>query len=243
MAASGPRGVDGPATRWRLRDDERRQHILDAAVALAQESGPGAVVKVRQVAERAGVSRAVVHGHFKTRAELDRAVRARVLGMMREELLSVVTLDGTISDIIRRIVSTYVGWAVEHRSLHRLAESEGPGEGLSEMHAALEEIAHQVEDLITVGSQMLGLQLDEDDTAALDPLVFGLVGGVSSAVRRWTSRPERVPAAPVFVELVTRSVWDQVDSHARSHGLVLDPDVPLEDLIATALEQAAGAAS
>ena len=89
-----------------------------------------------------------------------------------------LSFEGTPVDIIRRIVSAYVGWASEHPSLHEFAQQDPPGPGAGQMERAIQQIAGQIEDLINVGVEVLHVRLDEDEVAALDPLVFGLVGGV-----------------------------------------------------------------
>ena len=108
------------------------------------------------------------------------------------------------------------------------------------MERAVRQIAGQIEDLINVGVEVLHIQLDADEVAALDPLVFGLVGGVFTSTRRWLSRPERQPDREAFVELVTEAVWMQIAGMAGRRGVKLDPDIPVEALLDAALDKAAG---
>jgi hypothetical protein len=75
--------------------------------------------------------------------------------------------------------------------------------------------------------------------AALDPLVFGLVGGVFTSTRRWLSRPERRPGRQVFVELVTEAVWMQIAGMTGRRGVELDPDIPVEALLDSVIESGA----
>lgn len=225
---------DGRQSRWDRHNQERRQQILDAAIAVVGEGEPGAEVHVQQIAERAGLSRTVVYRHFGDRADLDRAVKAEILDGLWAQLLPAVTLDGTIPDIIERIVATYVGWAVDHPALHRLAEQETSVDGTGPLQQGLERIADEVATLITTAVDLLGVELSEDQAAAIDPLVFGLVGAVFSAVRRWMARSPRIPSAPLLVELVTQSVWFLVVGHTGEFGLVLDPSLPVDELLAAA---------
>lgn len=237
----GPAGTrpDGRQARWDRHNQERRRRILDAAVAVIEAHEPGAEVHVQQIAAEAGLSRTVVYRHFADRADLDRAVQEAVLEQLWAELLPSITLDGTIPQIIERVVATYVGWAVAHPSLHRMAERDATGAGPGPLEQGLARIAEQVVGLITTAVDILGLDLAEDEQAALDPLVFGLVGAVFSAVRRWIARPVREPDAPRLVELVTHSVWFTVQGHARGLGIELHARQPVEELLAAA----AGAAS
>jgi AcrR family transcriptional regulator len=234
--------TDGRQVRWDSHNAARRQHILDAAIAVLADSEPGAEVHVQQIADRAGLSRTVVYRHFADRADLDSAVQGRALELLRGELVPALLFEGTPVDIIRRIVSAYVGWASEHPSLHEFAQQDppGPGPGTGQMERAIQQIAGQIEDLINVGVEVLHVRLDEDEVAALDPLVFGLVGEVFNATRRWLSRPEQRPARERFVELVTEAVWLQIAGMATARGVELAPDVPVEALLESAFDGTAG---
>jgi AcrR family transcriptional regulator len=229
---------DGRQLRWDKHNQARRRIILDAAIAVLEDSEPGEEIHVQQIAQRAGLSRTVVYRHFSDRADLDRAVQAAILEMLAGELLPEVTLDGTIEEIIRRIVGTYVGWTVAHPSLHRFAEHDVPdSDGTSALEVAVVQIATRVEDIITVGAERLGAPLSDEDAAALDPLVFGLVGTVLGATRRWLSRPERRPDPETFVGMLSDSVWHIIDGHARRLGIELDPHIGVERLFAGSTDE------
>jgi AcrR family transcriptional regulator len=182
----------------------------------------------------------VVYRHFDGRADLDTAVQGRALELLRAELVPVLSFEGAPIDIIRGIVGAYVGWADQHPALHELARQHPPGPGLDQLEWAVQHIVGQIEDLIAVGAEVMQVQVDPDDMAALDPLVFGLVGGVFTATRRWLSRPERRPVRDRFVELLTEAVWVQVAAMVRARGVELNPDVPVESLLEAALDGAAG---
>jgi AcrR family transcriptional regulator len=228
--------TDGRQVRWDSHNQARRQHILDAAVGVLADTEPGTDVHVQQIADRAGLSRTVVYRHFQDRADLDDAVQGRVLELLRADLVPELSFEGTPVEIIRRVVGAYVAWASDHPALHEFAQQRPPGSGVGQMERAVRQIAGQIEDLITVGVELLHVRLDQDEVAALDPLVFGLVGGVFTSTRRWLSRPERQPERAVFVELVTEAVWMQVAGMAGRRGVELDPDVPVEALLDSAIE-------
>jgi AcrR family transcriptional regulator len=232
--------TDGRQVRWHSHNVARREHILDAAICVLETSPPGSEVHVQQIADRAGLSRTVVYRHFADRADLDAAVQGRALELLRAELVPALSFEGTPVDIIRRIVSAYVGWASEHPSLHEVAQHDPPGPSLGQMERAIQQIAGQIEDLINVGVEVFHVRLDEDEAHALDPLVFGLVGAVFHATRRWLSRPEQQPSRERFVELVTETVWLQIAGVAGARGAGLAPDVPVEALLEAAFDGAAG---
>lgn len=231
MPGSGQKGPDGRQARWNKHNETRRQQIIDAAIEVIEAGEPGAEVHVQQIADAAGLSRTVVYRHFEDRADLDRAVQIQVIEALWADLLPAMSLDGTVPQIISRIVSTYVGWAVAHPALHRLAEQDTSSDGQGPLQLGIARIADQVGQLIIVAVDLLELEASDDERAAIDPLVFGLVGAVFGAVRRWMSKESRTPPADVIVELTTRSVWHILHGHALSLGVTLDPDLPVEDLL------------
>ncbi|GAA2003873.1 MULTISPECIES: TetR/AcrR family transcriptional regulator [Nocardioides] len=236
--ASTERGrPDGRQARWDRHNQERRQQIIDAALAVIEAGEPGAEVHVQQYAEQAGLSRTVIYRHFADRADLDRAVQTAIVEGLAAELLPAVTLDGTIPEIVGRVVRTYVDWATTHPALHHVAEQDTSLDGSGPLQQGIERIAAQVVEVITTAVDLLDLEVSEDERAALDPLVFGLVGAVFGAVRRWMAKPEQTPPAPLLVALTTDSVWFILQGHARSLGLELRSDQPIEQL----LEQASAA--
>ncbi len=76
--------------------------------------------------------------------------------------------------------------------------------------------------------------------AALDPLVFGLVGGGVHLDPALAVRPEQTPDREEFVELVTEAVWLQIAGMAGARGVELDPGVPVEALLEAAFDGTAG---
>ena len=229
--------TDGRQLRWDSHNQARRQHILDAAIGVLADAEPGAEVHVQQIADRAGLSRTVVYRHFADRADLDAAVQGRALELLRAELVPALSFEGTPVDIIRRIVSAYVGWASEHPSLHEFAQQDPPGPGIGQMEQAIQQIAGQIEDLINVGVEVLHVRLDRGRRgrarpAGLRPGRRGLHLDPALAVARRSSGRRR----EMFVELVTEAVWLQIAGMAAGRGVELDPDVPVEALLEAAFD-------
>ncbi len=222
---------DGRQARWDKHNEERRAQILDAAVAVIGEGEPGDEFHVQQIAARAGLNRTVVYRHFDDRADLDRAIRAHISDDLTAGLIPEVSLDGTINQIIRRVVTSYVDWVVDHPAAHAFAAQElsGPFE------QGTDRIATAINDILQVAITLLGAELDDDEQALVDPLAHGLVGAVFGAVRRWVSREPRAPEAKALVDLLSQSVWNLLDGHARRLGLDLDPDLALADLLPAAV--------
>ena len=238
MATSAERRTDGRQSRWERHNRDRRRHLIEAAIAEVESAPPGADVHVQQIAERAGVGRTVVYRHFDDRADLDRAVTTEIVDRLANTLVDAVTLEGTVPDIVRRVVGIYVQWATEHPPLHHLV-IQGGGSGGSPLEEGMGRIAGQVHELLVYAVEVLGLELSDDERAALDYLAFGLVGAVFGAVRRWADAGPQRPSAEVLIDLVADSVWFLISGHAAQLGLQLDRDQPVDDVLLAALAEPA----
>jgi AcrR family transcriptional regulator len=227
MTASA-KSPDGRQARWNKHNLERRQVILDAAIAVVEASEPGAEIHVQQIAERAGLNRSVVYRHFTDRADLDHAILVEIVEGVMERLLPALTLDGTVPEIIHRMVFAYVDWAAGHPELHRLVDHASIGGALEQ---GLDRVASVIVEVLETALDMLGVELDEDDAAAIDPLAYALVGAAFSSVRRWVSREPRRPDTAEFASLLSDSVWLILNGHAARLGVEIDPDLPIEELL------------
>lgn len=220
---------DGRQVRWDAHKASRREIIIEAALAASEEAGAGVVVPLQEIAERAGVVRTVVYRHFNDRAELDHAMQQRALEMLRDAVTDSLVLEGSISEIIGRVVTAYVRWAAEHPELHRIATEESP-RGVRDLEVTIADIADRLEALLNLAIALLAVDLTAEDAQAMDPLVFGLVGQAFGTVRRWLRQPERQPDTDALAKFIARSVWFQIDGHARDRGIELDPTIDVTEL-------------
>jgi AcrR family transcriptional regulator len=235
MAGQGER-TDGRQSRWDRHNEERRTAILDAAIEAIEAAAEGSEVAVADIASQAGLSRTVLYRHFDDRADLDLAIRGRIFEHLQGVLLPQVTLDGTPTQIIERIVGAYVDWASSHPALHRVVHQQPLGLPGSPTDQAIGSLARQIRDIIALATTVLGFEAEEDLQAALDPLVFGFIGMVMASVHRWLARPEPTPSAASLTSLLSEAIWQQIRGMAAARGLELDADVPVEQLLAGALE-------
>lgn len=231
--------IDGRRVRWEEHKRERRNTILAAAVELIEEHPPGEEIHIQQIAARAGIARPAVYRHFTDRHELDLAVQKRALALLMAELNPQVVLTGTIEQVIRRIIETYVTWAGDHPALHRVAVREGVSQPNSPVRVAVLQVADLVIPLIEAGASTFGATLDEDDRAALDLLVFGMVSQAVGAVRLWLGREARSPSAGALASRLAEVIWFQLDGLARARGATIDPTQSIEQILALALGRAA----
>ncbi len=219
---------DGRQLRWAGHNEERRQHVLDAAVELLEEQPIGSELRVQQIAERAGLVRTVVYRLFSNRDELTRAVQLHIVAMLREALDRTLVLSGSIEEVIRSIVGAYVDWVGEHPQLHDMAQRALADGQPGELDRAVDEIGSDISSLFQAGAGLLEYQLDDDQLATLDILVVGLLGQVRGSVNQWVRRPERTMSAGALTSMLSRWIWYQIDGQSRELGIVLDPTAPVD---------------
>ncbi|WP_141780277.1 TetR/AcrR family transcriptional regulator [Nocardioides albertanoniae] len=222
---------DGRQDRWSKHNEQRRRQIIDAAIEAIEASEPAADVQVQQIASRAGLSRTVVYRHFEDRADLDRAVQQAILDGLWSELIPAITLDGTAPEIIQRVIGTYVRWARAHPALHLAADHDIDGGNDGPFQQGMEQLAGRISTIVGTAVVALGATPSEEEAEALDPLIYGLVGAVFGAVRRWLTRPGERLEAETLERLTAQSIWYVIDGHARGFGIELDPDMPLDTVL------------
>ncbi|MFT4083762.1 MAG: TetR/AcrR family transcriptional regulator [Nocardioides sp.] len=221
--------MDGRARRWQEHNDQRRRIVVDAAIELIEAEGP--LVSLQAIGERAGLSRSVVYRHFADRRELDVAVQAQVLESLWEILLPSVQLEGTIRQTVERVIAAYVGWAVAHPQLHQLADADTVSDGERPLQQGLDMISERIGELVVLALSLSGIGPEVMQRAAADPLIHGLVGMVFSTVRRWVHLGETYPSAEELIVSITDAVVVLFGARARSYGLTIDPDIPLEQVV------------
>lgn len=137
-----------PAAQQRRapRADARRNRELIVSAALdTLRLEPDA--SMGQIARNAGVGRATLYGHFKSRAELVDAALSDVLAR-GDAALSELDLDGDPRQAFEALVAA--SWVLldESRALLKAAQDELPPERIRDLHANLE---GRVVDLIERG--------------------------------------------------------------------------------------------
>jgi len=109
-------------TRTRLARDERREQLVDAAAAVLQGRDP-AEVTFEEIADAAGVSRALVYNYFGDRNGVLEAVYRRNLRLLRERIGAVVA-NSRGRKALYELVRVNVEFAVENPAGYRYAAGE-----------------------------------------------------------------------------------------------------------------------
>lgn len=125
--------VGGMAMREReaYHHGDLRQALVDAALALAREGGPPAVV-LREVTRRAGVAPNAAYRHFVNHQALFEAVRAAALGALAQAIEAEMAPAKAMSDPVPRsrallaaVGRGYMGFALGETGWFRTAFATG----------------------------------------------------------------------------------------------------------------------
>lgn len=107
--------------RRKEEKEQRREAIIDAAELVFARAG-FTTAKMEDVAKQARVSRALVYLYFKNKEELQFAICARALAILRERFVSAIAAVPTGYEQILAIGRSYVAFAKE-RPTHFMALS------------------------------------------------------------------------------------------------------------------------
>lgn len=90
--------------------------ILQAAEAVFLEKGL-AGARMQEIADRAGINKALLHYYFQSKDKLSEVVINRTMGQLVPRLFAVLDAELELFDKIRRVVDEYVTFLTQHRAL------------------------------------------------------------------------------------------------------------------------------
>ena len=103
-----------------------REKILEAADELFGELGFDAAT-TREIAERSGVNKALIHYHFQSKEELLEAVLDRYYERLREVVEKALEKPGDARQRLARLVDAYVDFLSRNRNFSRIVQRESSG--------------------------------------------------------------------------------------------------------------------
>ncbi len=216
---------DGRATRWQGHKARRRTEMIDAAIEVIEEHGNE--ISVQLIAEHLGLPRPVVYRHVGGRSELDALARRRILDLLLAELLPTLRPDGTLKEVVRAVIRTYLGWIERHPNLHRFLSDAAPQvEGAPTLSPAGREMGGQLADMFSATLARFGI-----DPARARPMALAVVGLVDAVIAGWRAEPEPVLGAEQIQGILTESVLSLLEGNARSLGVPLQRDSLVADLL------------
>ena len=214
---------DGRTTRWTDHKVERREQVLEAAVAEIAEQGSG--VGVQQIAARADIPRSAVYRIFADRSDLDEQIRARIIDRLMSDLAPALTPQGTVEQAIARAVDAYLGWIVDAPRLHQFLRTGSATRrtvGSRVVTGTRTAIAVQLSDLLEALLRNLG-----KDATAAESIAFGLIGLVDASVNRWLGSSTPTTTSDQLAAFLTTSIWQVLDGNLRRLDVTIDPATPL----------------
>lgn len=228
------RRVKSTKGRWGDRNAGRQRVLIEALIALVEESEPGVDISFQDIADRAGISRSVIYRHFSNRKDLDTKAREHVIANYLDSIMPTLDPAETVRETVTVAVDTYVSLAAEHPRLYQwveLAAAEDVG-GANAVMTARDAIAQQISALIVPAAAVFG-----ESDPGIEIGVFAVVSMIDGAVTRWLrDRPEGWDA-PAVARTLIGTLLILLDGHARLRGITLDVDVPIGELLASTGDQ------
>jgi AcrR family transcriptional regulator len=221
-------------TRWDAHRATRRTQLVDAALLAIRECGAG--VGMDELAARAGTSKTVVYRHFADRAQLHRAVCARVAEVLTRQIRDAMNRVEHPRDKTAAGIGAYLRLIehdaevyrfVVHRPLPARTAAGAPpaDDGPSGDDAVT---GDPVGDLATLVGDHAAAVIAEQlrragkDTAAATTWGHAIVGMVRGAGDNWLARPAGITREDLAVQL-TDLAW------AGLSGVVAAPAGPEEE--------------
>ena len=224
---------DGRNARWDDHREQRRRHIVDAAIDLVEELPIGADLTLQDVADRSGLVRTVVQRHFGGRIGLVRAVQADVVLQAFTQISAAADNLSTYRALSEDLVGATIRWVAGHPKLHALIERElGDGEP-SELSRAINEFAEQLTALNTLIARGFGLILDQRQIAETRLLYIGLIGQVRATTSHWVLHDQDLVSAEALTSLLAHWILKQTLDLAARYGLDIGADEPFAGLVRT----------
>ncbi|MFF0499242.1 TetR/AcrR family transcriptional regulator [Nocardia aobensis] len=234
---SEPAPIGGRQARWQTHNDRRRSRIVGALIELLEESGGGAEISMQQIAARAGLAKSVVYRQFSGRDELDRRARTAISEQFIDTVDAALDIwDGSIHRILHRTVAAVADWLTEHARLYDFARS-GPAMGDPDDVDALSSIKATIAARTRLLVSSLAGVIGVVDEATADTMTFAIVSMTEATVGRWARDPDPLLSREQLISEVAGYAWSVLDGAARVHGLTLDPELPLIELINALAEE------
>lgn len=225
-----PAAVSGYEARWQQHNAERQTQILRAAVAVIEDSPPGADISVQRIAKRAGVAKSVVYRQFSGKDDLERRIRSYLIDDFAAVLDAKLDVSsGSLRQILTRSVLAVADWMADHQRVNEFARRGPALEGTLDATGELKRrIAGRGEDIIASITQAIGV-----DSDAFESVPFVVATMVEATLASWLGQTPPTRTRDQMASTLADFIWYVLDGTARSIGLVIDPDEELTEVIET----------
>ncbi|HEX2133485.1 MAG TPA: TetR/AcrR family transcriptional regulator [Actinophytocola sp.] len=213
---------DARRDRWRSHRAARRAEFVEAAMRALAEHGPD--VGMDHIAAEAGVTKPVLYRHFADKADLFVALGQRGTEILFDRLIPAMNNEEAPVPRIRKSLDAFFSTVEEHPHLYRVLIRRSFARATVEQDIVAEDkelIANALSALL--GDYLRSLNMD---SGGAEPWGHGIVGMVQNVSEWWLER--RTMSRDAVVEYLTEIIWSAIDGFTRAHGIVLDPNKPLE---------------
>lgn len=217
--SSGP-AYDGRRTRWDAHRAERREKIVDAALALLGEIGPE--FGLDQVAARAGVTKPVIYRFFGDRASLVDAMGERATNQLAERMMPALYDEVALVPRIRAVIAAFVRFVDDSPNVYWLFARPVAGSTGDVAGVHKEFVASALAGVLSEYIRSFGVEAPPE---AEKVWAYGLVGFVQNAAEWWLEN--RTIGCDEVIDQLTTLVWTQIEGTIRLYGVHTDPDAPL----------------
>jgi AcrR family transcriptional regulator len=199
----------------RLPRAERRSQLLAVSRGVFAERG-FETATLEEIAERAGVSRPIVYGHFGDKQRLFEAVVIEEIARVETAVGAALAAPGEPRELLERGLRAFFVYVREHPEGHAVLTRDAPvhlsGEGLAGVGVMLDRLAARISEVIAGAIRSLGL-----DPAPAPIYASALIGLGEHVGRWWRHHPE------VSLETVTSHTTTLLWSGFG--GMMSDPNV------------------
>ncbi|MEX2659147.1 MAG: TetR/AcrR family transcriptional regulator [Acidimicrobiales bacterium] len=202
---------------------ERREALLDAAVAVIRRDGPGASMEA--MATEAGITKPILYRHFGDRAGLVTAVAQRFAEALDTELDTALLSNKGPRDVLEQTIDAYLAFVERDPSLYRfVVRSATTGAaGADALGDFMDQVGRRV--ALVMGEQ---LRAAGHDSGGAEPIAHGIVGMVHAAGDWWVER-QTMPRTRL-VGYLTDLLWNGLAPLAAGAQAVEPPVGGIPDL-------------
>lgn len=196
--ASGP-GASAGVTEAdrRLAAPSRREALLDAAAEMVAV-GQAEDASMERVAERAGVSRALVYKHFANRHDLLDALYEREAAHLHAQLAATVTAESTLVGMLGALIRAALDAQAQRGATFAALAS---NVGRSTRHRRIRSRRDAQTLRFFVGQAQTDYGLDEEVAAAALAVVLGSIPSVLAEWRRHPTASHAALLAQTYVQV------------------------------------------
>ncbi|RKF26397.1 TetR family transcriptional regulator [Micromonospora globbae] len=203
--------ADGRRERWAGHREQRRQHLLGAAVQALLRHGPE--VDMDEVAATAGVSKPVLYRYFADKSDLWLAVSELVAARVVDAIAPAIERVREERGLVEATIDAYLGVIESEPALYRFLMQSGH----AGIHQVIAGTGRQVAAGLArvIGDRLRALGLD---AGPAEPWAYGLVGFVQAVGDWWTEHGQPIRRA-ALTEYLTTLLWSGIEGVRRSADL------------------------